>query len=174
MANTEHLFFGPDFDSTSKEPINFLETRLADLSPFSAHEIEIDGEVFKTVEHAYHALRIKPRQERELVKRQRCPMDAWRAGQKYKRDPNLLVENYDKYALMERLCRAKLAQHEDVRAVLLATGNRELQKVHDTDYYWGTGADGSGENQMGRLWMQLREELQDAESESRALSTNTS
>ncbi len=85
-------------------------------------------------------------------------MDAWREGQKYKNDASL-SSGYDKYALMERLFRAKLSQHEDVRTVPLETGSRELLKVYDTDYYWGTGADGSGENQMGKLWMKLREEL---------------
>jgi ribA/ribD-fused uncharacterized protein len=159
MANTDHLFFGIDFDPDSNEPINFIETAFMYLSPFSAHEIEIDGEVYKTVEHAYHALRIEPGPEREAIKRQPSAKDAWREGQKYKNDPALLVDGYDKYVIMEKLCRAKLAQHTDVRTVLLATGNRELLKVYDSDYDWGTGADFTGENKMGKLWMKLRAEL---------------
>jgi ribA/ribD-fused uncharacterized protein len=159
MSNTDHLFFGVDFNPDSQEPINFIETRFMDLSAFSAHEVEVDGITFKTVEHGYHALRIKPGAERDAVIRQRSPMDAWREGQKYKNDPELIVEGYDKFAIMEKLCRAKLAQHEDVKAVLLATEDRELLKVYDTDYYWGTGQDGSGENMMGKLWMKLRAEL---------------
>lgn len=47
-----------------------------------------------------------------------------------------------------------------MREVLLLSGKRELLKVYDTDYYWGTGADGSGENQLGKIWMKLRDELQ--------------
>lgn len=159
MGNTDHLFFGINFDSESKEPINFIETRFMDLSAFSAHEVELDGIIFKTVEHGYHALRIKPGKERDAVMKQRSAMDAWREGQKYKNDPLLLVEGYDKYAIMEKLCRAKLDQHTDVKLVLLATKDRELLKVYDSDYYWGTGADGSGENIMGKLWMKLRDEL---------------
>lgn len=161
MANTDHLWFGHDFDPNSDEPINIIETRLQDLSAFSAHEVELDGVVYKTAEHAYHALRIKPGPEREAVQAARSPMDAWREGQKYKHDPELLVEDYDKYEIMERITRAKLEQHEDVRNVLLATGDRELLKVYDTDYDWGTGADFSGKNNFGKLWMKLRAELQD-------------
>ena len=41
------------------EPINFIETRFMYLSPFSAHEVEIDGKVYKTAEHAYQTLRMK-------------------------------------------------------------------------------------------------------------------
>jgi ribA/ribD-fused uncharacterized protein len=158
MSNIGHLFYGIEYQRDSKEPINFIETRFFDLSPFSAHEIEIDGETFKTVEHAYQALRIKDGPERESVKGQRSPMDAWREGQKYKNNPNLSTA-FDKYALMEKLFRAKLVQHRDVKEVLLETGDRELLKVYDTDYYWGTGKDGTGENQMGKLWMKLRAEL---------------
>ena len=61
---------------------------------------------------------------------------------------------------MEQIFRAKLVQHPDVREVLLETGEAELLKVYDTDYYWGTGAEGRGENQMGKLWMKLRAQLQ--------------
>lgn len=160
MANTDHLFFGLDYDADSSEPINFVETRFNDLSAFSAHEVEIDGVVYKTVEHAYHALRIKPGPEREAIKAGRSPMDAWREGQKYKHNPELLVDGYDKYAIMETICRAKMSQHQDVKDVLLATKDRELLKVYDCDYDWGTGADFSGANKMGKLWMKLRAELQ--------------
>lgn len=159
MTNTDHLFFGLDYDPNSDESINFTETRFMDLSPFSAHQIKIWGEMFPTVEHAYQASRIKPGEEREQIKNATCPMDAWRVGQKYKNDPNLAVEGLDKYAVMEELCRAKLAQHKDVKAVLKATGDRVLLKVYDTDYYWGTGADNTGGNELGKIWMKLREEI---------------
>lgn len=159
MANTDHLFFGLDYDPDSKEPINFLENRFMDLSPFSAHRIEIWGENFSTFEHAYQASRIKPGPERDAIKNAPCPMDAWREGQKHKNNEALLVPDHDKDAVAEELFRAKLAQHPDIKEVLLASGDRELQKVYDSDYYWGTGADGSGENRMGKIWMKLRDEL---------------
>ena len=131
-----------------------------DLSPFSAHQIEVGGEIFPTFEHAYQSSRIKPGPERDAIKNAKSPMDAWREGQKYKNNPDLQVENFDKDAVAEELFRAKLAQHPDIAAVLKESGNRDLLKVYDSDYYWGTGADGSGENRMGKLWVKLRTELQ--------------
>jgi len=160
MGNTDHLFLGLEYDAESAEPINFIETRFHDLSPFSAHRIEIWGEVFPTVEHAYQSSRIQPGPAREAIKNAASPMDVWREGQKYKNDPEYMVPDFDKDASMEEIFRAKLAQHPDVVAALKATGSRELLKVYDTDYYWGTGADGSGENRLGKLWMKLRGELQ--------------
>lgn len=140
------------------EPINFIDMYTEMLSPFSAHRIEIWGEVFSTVEHAYQASRIKPGPEREAIKQAASPMDAWREGQKWKNDPRLMIQGFDKYAVMEELFRAKLAQHPDVARILEETGERELVKIHPTDEYWGTGSTHQGQNQMGKLWMKLREE----------------
>lgn len=159
MGNTDHLFLGLEYETDSKEPINFIETRFHDLSPFSAHQVEIWGEIFPTAEHAYQASRVKPGPERESIKNAKSPMDAWREGQKYKNNPELAVEGFDKDTTMEEIFRAKLAQHPDVEAVLRVTGDRDLLKVYDTDYYWGTGTDGSGKNQLGKLWMKLRKKL---------------
>lgn len=146
--------------SDMNEPINFVENRFHYLSPFSAHRIEIWGETFPTIEHAYQASRIKPGPERDAIKNAPSPLDAWREGQKCKNHPDLQVDNFDKLAVMEELFRAKMAQHSDIVEILKESGDRELQKVIATDSYWGTGPDGSGENRMGRLWMKLRSEIQ--------------
>lgn len=153
---SDNFWLGLDFDQNSPEPINFIETRLHDLSPFSAHQVELDGVVYKTAERAYHCLRVVP-DARGKIAITRSPLDAWREAQVCKKQ-NQLIE-HDKDALMEKIFRAKLEQHEDVRRVLRLTGERVLLKVFDKDYYWGTGADGTGENNMGKLWMKLRAEL---------------
>tara|TARA_B100000508_G_scaffold120901_1_gene102276 strand:+ start:9883 stop:10311 length:429 start_codon:yes stop_codon:yes gene_type:complete len=139
------------------EPINFVENRWHYLSPFSAHEVLLDGVVYKTAEHAYQTLRMKP-EARAEIRNATSPLEAWRLAQECKKK-GLLDESLDKGQLMERIFRAKLAQHSDIKDILTESEDREMLKVYDTDYYWGTGADGSGENKMGKLWMKLREEL---------------
>lgn len=139
--------------------INFIENKFHYLSPFSAHRIEIWGEVFSTVEHAYQASRIKPGPERDSIKNTPSPKDAWRLGQKYKDNLDLKVLDFDKEKVMEELFRAKIKQHPDIVDILKESGDQTLLKVYATDYYWGTGEDGTGENKMGKLWMKLREEL---------------
>lgn len=141
------------------DPINFLENRFHYLSPFSAHRIEIWGEVFPTVEHAYQAAKIKPGVERDAIKNAPSPLDAWRLGQKYKNNPDLRVSDFDKDVVMEELFCAKMQQHPDIVKVLKESGDSELLKFIDTDYYWGTGKDRTGQNQMGKLWMKLRDEI---------------
>ena len=140
------------------EPINFIESRWHYLSPFSAHEVELDGVVYKTAEHAYQALRMVPSAQQRL-RDATSPLEAWRLAQACKAE-GLLDSTVSKDELMERVFRAKLEQHPDIKEILLESADRDLLKVYDTDYYWGTGADGSGENLMGKLWMKLRDELQ--------------
>lgn len=154
----DNFFLGVDFDQASVEPINFLETRLNDLSPFSAHEVEIEGVVYKTAEHAYHSLRVAP-ELKQKVMAATSPMNAWRVAQECKESGRIL-DSYNKDKLMEIIFRAKLEQHQDIKRVLKLTQGRELLKVFGSDYYWGTGADGSGQNKMGKLWMKLRAELE--------------
>lgn len=137
--------------------INFVESRWHYLSPFSAHEVEIDGVTYKTAEHAYQALRMLP-EFRTDIQNAKSPLDAWRIAQEYKKE-HKVDPNHNKDHLMERIFRAKLEQHEDIRDILEESGDRDLVKVYDTDYYWGTGADGTGQNLMGKLWMKLRDEI---------------
>ena len=157
MTAPDGFFLGLDYDENSNQHINFIETRFHDLSPFSAHEVEIDGVIYKTAEHAYQALRVVPG-VREEIQTASSPLNAWRIAQECKKK-GLMLEGFDKDAVMEQVFRAKLQQHADIERILKATKERELRKVYDTDYYWGTGADGTGENKMGKLWMKLRAEL---------------
>jgi ribA/ribD-fused uncharacterized protein len=55
--------------------------------------------------------------------------------------------------------RAKFTQHDDLKAILLGTGDAKLVEHTENDSYWGDGGDGSGKNMLGRLLMRLRDEL---------------
>lgn len=55
--------------------------------------------------------------------------------------------------------RVKFHQNIALGARLLATNKAEIIKDSDTDYFWGTGTDGTGQNELGKLFMQDREGL---------------
>ncbi len=61
--------------------------------------------------------------------------------------------------------RAKFTQHADLKATLLGTGDAVLVEHTEKDSYWGDGGDGSGKNRLGRLLMQLRDELRATETQ---------
>jgi ribA/ribD-fused uncharacterized protein len=63
-----------------------------------------------------------------------------------------------KVAVVEEILRAKLAQHLEAQEALRESGHEEIVEDSPTDYFWGEGADGSGQNVLGKLWMKLRDE----------------
>lgn len=150
---------GPYIVIEDDRPINFIETVWHYLSPFSAHQISIWGETFATVEHAYHWARYKPGPERDAVKNATSAVECLYLSHKLKPRKDLQIQDFDKEAVMEELFRTKLRQHPHVAEILKLSGTRGLLKEIPSDYFWGTGADGSGTNVMGKLWMKLREEL---------------
>jgi predicted NAD-dependent protein-ADP-ribosyltransferase YbiA (DUF1768 family) len=57
---------------------------------------------------------------------------------------------------MRDILTAKADQHEYVRRKLLETGDRQLVENSWRDDFWGVGSNGNGQNQMGKLWMEVR------------------
>ena len=60
---------------------------------------------------------------------------------------------------MRRAVRAKFVQNRDLAELLLTTGTAELLEDSATDPFWGVGPNGRGENWLGRVLMEVREEL---------------
>lgn len=61
--------------------------------------------------------------------------------------------------VMREALRAKFEQHDDLRALLLSTGDAKIIEHTENDDYWGDGGDGSGANMLGRLLMELCDAL---------------
>jgi ribA/ribD-fused uncharacterized protein len=60
---------------------------------------------------------------------------------------------------MLQACRAKFLAHNDVKELLLSTGDEELIENAANDYYWGCGRSGTGKNRLGEILMRVRDEL---------------
>jgi len=65
-----------------------------------------------------------------------------------------------KVAVVEEILRAKVVQHPEAQEALRKSGNEDIVEDSPTDYFWGEGADGSGQNMLGKIWMKLRDETQ--------------
>jgi ribA/ribD-fused uncharacterized protein len=61
--------------------------------------------------------------------------------------------------IMREAVRAKFQQHTELREILLATGDARIVEHTQNDSYWGDGGDGSGKNMLGRILMEVREQL---------------
>lgn len=74
------------------------------------------------------------------------------------------VKNFDdskwakiRYHFMLTINRAKYTQNKELRDILLSTGRATIVEDSPFDYIWGTGKDGSGQNLLGKVLMELRE-----------------
>lgn len=142
------------------EQILIWESEFYPLSNFSAFAVVWQGRLWPTAEHAYEAASFLDEAIRELIVAARSAHDSRVIAHQHKskRRPDWAEV---KEGVMEELFRAKLEQHPYVKQKLLDTGRREIIKNVPDDSFWGWGADQKGENRMGKLWMQLRAEIQD-------------
>jgi ribA/ribD-fused uncharacterized protein len=140
--------------------INFYTPKFYVFNNFSAHAIDFRGEFYPTAEHAYQAAKCTDPDGREAIRRARSPLQAKiLANETYRaaKDPNW---ERKKVAVVEEILRAKLAQHVEARDALRESGHEDIVEDSPTDYFWGEGVDGSGQNVFGKLWMKLRDEGQ--------------
>jgi len=141
-----------------------LEVFYIYFSPYTAHALEIDDIVYPTTEHAYQCARYEDEQIREEIRMQPSPIKAWETSCRYKhlQKPAFKDEQH-KLAIMKDLMRAKATQHADIRAALLGSGDAIIVKHIVTyppgDGFWDDGPDGTGANHIGRMWMEIRDEL---------------
>lgn len=137
--------------------IPYYEHSYFALSNFSAHTISFKGESYSTCEHAFHVQKFDDEIIRNEIKATRSPVEAFILGRKYKekRRPDW---DQIKLNVMYEILLEKVKQHSDVKECLLATGDEEI--VEDSEgKFWGNGLDGSGENQCGKVWMKVRDEI---------------
>jgi ribA/ribD-fused uncharacterized protein len=66
-----------------------------------------------------------------------------------------------KVEIMKGAVLRKFETHQDIRQRLLATGELELVENAPSDYFWGCGADGSGQNMLGKILMDVRDLLRE-------------
>lgn len=128
------------------------------FSNFSRHSIFVAGKRWPTSEHYFQAMKFKGTEHEEAVRRARRPMDAANLGRDRKRPLRRDWESVKDQIMLEAV-RTKFTQHDDLKAALLATGDATLVEHTANDDYWGDGGDGRGKNMLGRILMQVRDEL---------------
>ncbi|MDA1359749.1 NADAR family protein [Glycomyces luteolus] len=139
--------------------INFYTPKYYVFNNFSAHSIEYRGKLYPTSEHAYQATKCTDPVGQETIRRARSPLQAKTlANETYRaaKDPDW---GRKKVGVLEEILRAKLEQHAEAREALKDSGREDIVEDSPTDYFWGEGADGSGQNMLGKLWMKLRDDF---------------
>ncbi len=125
------------------------------FSNFSAYPFELDGQRWATDEHYFQAQKFVGTPHLEAIRLAKSPTVAARMGRSRQRPLRPDWEQV-KDDVMRRAVLRKFETHADIRAVLLNTGDEEIVENAPHDYYWGCGADGSGQNRLGQILMETR------------------
>ena len=144
--------------------IYFYSTRgeLGGFSNFSRHGIELDGKWWPTTEHYFQAQKFAGTPHEDEVRQAATPKRAAEMGRDRKRPLRSEWESViDK--VMHRAVLQKFQTHVALREILLATGHETIVENAPHDFYWGCGKDGSGQNKLGQILMQVRDQLRNEE-----------
>lgn len=143
----------------------------ASEKPFGAfsnlyrREIEFEGQLYPTSEHAYQAGKARKSEVRKWLMEAPSPsLLAMAAHGLYYWDvaPGWSTGKFNR---MRAVLRAKFTQHADLHDLLLSTGEAQLIETatvdNEVNRLWGE-VNGVGRNMLGVMLMELRAELREA------------
>jgi len=137
------------------------ETGYDFLSNFYSSTVSFEGKLYPTVEHAYQAAKTTDPQIREMIRKARGPGEAKKLGQ------GIIVRNdwHDvRLSIMRSLIKEKFF-NPFLTHRLLNTGESQLILNNKwNDRFWGV-CRGEGENWLGKILMEVREDLRKESSE---------
>lgn len=154
-------FLPLELGESNSEPVYFYHSDQpwGELSNFSAHAVFVDGVIWPTTEHYYQAQKFKEMSYKEKLRCCKTPMmaksKAHSLSDEFGRSDWVSIRD----SVMLNALRTKFSQHPDLAKKLLSSGERQLVELTENDEYWGDPGDGSGQNRLGHLLMQIRAEL---------------
>jgi hypothetical protein len=140
--------------------VGFYEREFYCFSNFSSFQVKWKGRTWMTSEHAYqaaHFFKTAP----SLVAKIYKAKSAHEAYKIAKANANKAPKDWEqkKVAIMEDIVRHKLKQNPYVMQKLRQVGRRMIVEDSFRDAYWGWGLKRNGRNELGRVWMKLRDEI---------------
>ncbi len=166
-----HNYFVSDADHNSFDmAIYFYKVNepYGCFSNFSPHPIQIEGLDWQTVEHYYQAQKFVGTENEGLIsviRDAKTPEEAASLGRDRTRK---LRPDWEpiKPQIMWQGVLTKFLTYTDIQAILLNTGEELIVEDSPTDYYWGCGQDKTGQNQLGKILMKVRQEIRQRGQES--------
>lgn len=148
--------------ATTAQPIRFysVSAEYGEFSNVAPYPITLKGKRWPTSEHFFQAQKFANASDQEEIRAANCPMIAARMGRDRKRKLRRDWESV-KIGIMREAVEAKFRQHDDLRLLLLGTGEAKLIEHTENDDFWGDAGDGSGRNELGRVLMAVRKRLRE-------------
>lgn len=161
-----------------------IKEKWGEFSNFFKVKIMYKGIQYKTSEHAFQAAKFPGNTPEELeyqeiianantpniayilAKQKTCGGYKWRTNlnpiiTKYKDLGVKLRDDWEdvKVDIMREIVYIKFSENEKLKHVLLSTGNSDLYEHTNRDSFWADGGDGTGQNWLGHILMDVRSKL---------------
>lgn len=131
-----------------------------ELANFFERSIWLDEKEWCTIEHYFQAQKTRVPKWQEKIRVAQSPAEAKKIGWEVPDyDDEFWLANREQ--IMEKAVRAKFDQHDDLKQILISTGDAVLVEDSPNDMFWGM-VNGEGENKMGKLLMKIRQEFEAA------------
>ncbi len=158
MINLEQ-YRDPWMASRMDDVIGFYPREFYPLDNFSSFKVEWNGYLYSSLEEAFQAASFLSSDE-ELVEKIKHSHSAHEAQKIAYENLDKQRPDWDKVQLdvMEELLRLKVEQNPYVKKKLLQTGSYMIVEDSPKDSFWGWGENRDGKNNLGKLWMKLRQE----------------
>jgi ribA/ribD-fused uncharacterized protein len=127
------------------------------LSNFYICEVEYEGIVYPSAEHAYVAAKTTDVIQKYAIAEMDNPGEVKKLGRKLK-----LRLDWEKVKLpiMRSIVEAKFDQNSDLMKMLQLTRPHELIEGNSWgDTYWGQSPIGKGRNELGKILMSIRDDI---------------
>jgi ribA/ribD-fused uncharacterized protein len=138
--------------------------------------IQIDNQVYPTVEHYYQWSKAKMFKDDDTANKIMETKTVKAVKSLGKKVANFKTDEWDakRDEIMRSAVKAKVLQHPEILAKLKETKNRPIGKADAREKYWGIGSSANldkakrpdkwaGQNKLGKIWMDLRTEFTKAE-----------
>lgn len=135
-----------------------VNDKYGEFSNFSPYEIYVLGMNWKTSEHYFQARKFNNSDLIIKVMDAPTPKEAASIGRDRK---NKICENWEliKLDVMREAIYAKFTQHNNLKKLLLSTGDEVIVEASPYDYFWSEGADQTGGNHLGKILMEVRDRI---------------
>lgn len=132
------------------------------FSNFSPHPINIADHTWTTVEHYYQSQKFVGTEHEPLIATIRAVKTPEEAAALGRDRCRVMRKDWEqvKVEIMYQAVLKKFLTHLDIQAVLLSTQEALIVEDSPTDYYWGCGFQRTGQNQLGKILMQVRQAIQ--------------
>jgi len=128
------------------------------LSSCSPHPIQLEDREWKTCEHYYCFKIVRSASVAEKIDAAATGREAYELANPWYRHK---LSDWKKVraVLMTRALYTKVQMYPEVKEALLATGDKKIVETSQYDHYWGLGRDGRGQNEFGKIWMNIRDRI---------------